>query len=233
MKLPVRDQVYLDSRYGSAGAWTFTTASDDNGKPLGVAKRIRTGALKVTDDLFGKLTTLASDNRLKDEAKAADARDAGTKAIEALAELRGKVSTVRAAREKVRRRENGEDAPETQLMQFLRLSEIRHLLAEQHGADPLKIREAYLDAIRAGDFAVCDAIEDAPGIWGGKPDADTMAELVGQRIDSEDPVLSAELSDLHEAEREIVAVLNAAEAEVHDLTGAADDPVSETLEAAE
>lgn len=218
MKPRLRDEISIKARY-HYGSWVHSSSTSEAAHALSGAKRALDGALKVPADLHAKIAALAADDRLKDEAKAKDAQAAGAEAVEALRKIRADVSRVSKAREKVRRREKSSDAAEVQLMTFLRLSEIRHILNQEHGADALAMRTAYSAAVASGDFDTCEAIETAPSIWPGKPDTETLALLSAERMAVEDPVLSVELADLTEAESDLVSILNGAEEEVRELSG--------------
>ena len=112
-----------------------------------------------------------------------------------------------------------EKTPEEVIAGLLVQREIRDLLKEQVGGNQNALKIAYSEAIEAGDFATCDAIENSPRLWEARPDAADLEEWKAARLEAEEPQLSAEVRDLSAALKDCESILADVEGEIREVSG--------------
>lgn len=164
-----------------------TTGGVSSGRPL--AKVAFERAQRIVRDLNAAAAEVAKDKDLTDSGKAkklarlaADARHEINKA----AALGKKLdSEAASARESYR---PAEAPPELVAEAWRRLPD-----------DTLKVRQAFLDALQAGDDVTLDAITRLPTIHGGRLSADTLAELSLARRERQAPNAHAAIVQAEES----------------------------------
>lgn len=212
------DKIERLAQFGNAGIWALK-ANDSPNDPLFAAKSVRREAITLISAFDDRAGEINDSREYTKEGKAKRLTEIGKTHLENLAALRLRLDPVTKAKDGAIAKARAKDkTPEEKIADLLMQTEIRRLLSEQISGDPNQLKISYFDALAAGDFATADAIEQAPMLWPGRPDADTLKQWQSERLAVETPELSEEVKDLTDALGETGAVLDSIEASIRDVT---------------
>ena len=213
------DKIERLAQFGNAGLWALKANTDSPTDPLWAAKSVRREAITLISAFDDRAGEINDSREYTKEGKAKRLAEIGRANLEQLAKLRVRLEPVEKAKgQAIGKARAAEKTPEEKIADLLMQTEIRRLLAEQISGDPNQLKISYFDALAAKDWATLDAIEQAPQLWAGRPDAETLEAWKSERLAIETPELSEEVRDLTEALGDTGNVLDSIETSIRDVT---------------
>lgn len=213
------DKIKQISEFGNTPLWALA-AIDSTTDPLSIGKGVRSESILLSTSFDEAGAGIKNSVQLTARGKKDGLEELGKPALENIKKLRHRLAPVEKARgEAIGKARAATKSTEEKIADLLMQGEIRRLLSEQIGGDPIQLKIVYHDAIAAGDFATATAIEEAPMLWPGRPDAETLEKWKAARLAVEIPELSEEVKDLTDCLGDCGAILDSVEKTIRDVSG--------------
>ncbi len=225
------DKISTLARFGGSKTWSLIASGLKNSTdPLDVAKGVWSET-QLIHSAFEKAATAITDSvELSEIGKANELRKLGALRLEDIAKQRVRMVKVEEAYiEAVSKARTAEKTPEEKIASLLAQREIRDLLVAQVGNDQNALKIAYGDALDAGDFETCNAIENSPRLWEARPSADELETWKAARLEIEEPELSKEVGHLSAALNDCGNILDGVDEEIREVTGVRDNEGISTI----
>jgi len=170
------DKLVELAEFGNARYWEIM-ATGIGEDPLTVAKQVLSEAKLVATAFDEKVAGIKTNPDLSDQGRHHQIQIAAENHLENLENLLPEIAKVETARQKeITKAKAKSSSPEETLLARFEQSEIRRLIQETTGGDPIQTRILYFDALEDGDAATMDAIENAPRLFPGVPLPDEKAK---------------------------------------------------------
>ena len=215
------DKTLQLARFGSMPTWAITAPGlKDSANPLDLAKGIWSEAQLIFSAFDESAGAIMASTEFTNEGKTTRLEKIREGHVENIAKLRARLAPVETAHgQSIAKARKATKSTEDVIADLLVQREIRDLLKEQVGNDPNALMIAYNDAVEAGDFTTCSAIENSPRLWEARPDAETLEQWKAVRLEAEEPTLSAEVRDLSAALKDCENILDDVEADIRQTSG--------------
>ena len=219
------DTIEKLAKFGSTPEWALIAPDLKNSTdPLTHAKGVWSEAQLISTAFDEVATSIKASPDLTATGKQKRLSEVGKAHLESLAKLRAKMTPVVTAQgAAIAKARTATKSTEDMIAGLLIQREIRDLLKEQIGDDPNALKIAYSDAIDAGDYTTCDAIENSPRLWEARPSVPELEEWKAARLEAEEPTLSAEVRDLSAALKDCGNILDDVEADIREVSGIHED----------